>query len=62
MVNFEHRPLFCTDILGFRLDHGDICPDAVVVLSTPGIAPADFSGLINLEVESSGLTTTFRGF
>ena len=59
---FEQRPLFCTDILGFRLDHGDVCPDAVVVLSTPGIAPADFSGLINLEVESSGLTTAIRGF
>jgi hypothetical protein len=30
-------------LLGFALDRGDPCPDAVMVLSVSGVSPADFS-------------------
>ena len=31
-LEFDQRPFHCTDLLGFALDRGDPCPDAVMVL------------------------------
>ena len=42
-LEFDQRPFHCTDLLGFALDRGDPCPDAVMVLSVSGVSPADFS-------------------
>ena len=61
-LEFDHRPLYCTDILGMCLDGNDPCPDAVVVMSMPGIAPSDSFRLLKLEVETSGVSITFGGF
>lgn len=61
-LEFEQRPLFGCDTLGFCLDVGDPCPDAVVVLSVPGIVAVDFSGLLRLDLSSQGMHTTFQGF
>ena len=61
-LEFEQRPFHCTDMLGLRFDSGDICPDAFLVLSKPGIAPADFSCVLRLEVEIVGSLVSFQGF
>ena len=61
-LEFEQRPFHCTDMLGLQFDSGDSCPDAFLVLSKPGIAPADFSCMLRLEVEIVGSLVSFGGF
>ena len=60
-LEFDQRPFHCTDLLGFALDRGDSCPDAVKVLSVSGVSPADFSGLLTLDVCSDMRVTSFEG-
>ena len=61
-IEFEQRQVFCTDMLGFQLAPSDKCPDAFLVLTKPGIAPADFSCVLRLEVEIVGSLVSFQGF
>jgi len=61
-IEFDQRPFHCTDLLGFALDRGDPCPDAVMVLSVSEVSPADFSRFLTLDVCSDMRVTSFEGW
>eukprot|EP00435_Cladocopium_sp_Y103_P052891 s2212_g16.t1 len=60
-LEFDSRRIFCVDMLGFPLEEGIPCPDAVVVLPRQGLQPMSTASLLELDVGGERMCVTFNG-
>eukprot|EP00435_Cladocopium_sp_Y103_P073917 s162_g45.t1 len=60
-LEFDFRRIFCVDMMGFPLEEGIPCPDAVVVLPKQGLQPMSTASLLELDVGGERMCVTFNG-
>eukprot|EP00435_Cladocopium_sp_Y103_P066458 s404_g28.t1 len=60
-LEFDSRRIFCVDMLGFPLEEGIPCPDAVVILPKRGLQPLSTACLFELDVGGERMCVTFNG-
>eukprot|EP00435_Cladocopium_sp_Y103_P012817 s293_g3.t1 len=60
-LEFDSRHMCCADMLGFPLDDGIPCPDAVVLLPKRGLQPMSTTCLLELDVGGERMCVTFNG-
>eukprot|EP00435_Cladocopium_sp_Y103_P051465 s2317_g16.t1 len=60
-LEFDSRRIFCVDMLGYPLEEGIPCPDAVVVLPTQGLRPLNTACFLELDVGGERMCVTFNG-
>eukprot|EP00435_Cladocopium_sp_Y103_P059020 s916_g21.t1 len=60
-LEFDSRRIFCVDMMGFPLEEGLPCPDAVVVLPRRGLQPMSTACLLELDVGGERMCVSFNG-
>eukprot|EP00435_Cladocopium_sp_Y103_P037996 s1003_g10.t1 len=60
-LEFDSRRIFCVDMLGYPLEEGIPCPDAVVVLPMRGLRPLNTACFLELDVGGERMCVTFNG-